>query len=75
MNSRNAAPVEVEVTAAMNGQQTPRPLPEAVKEFERYYLLSMLKRYQWRKAKTAAALGILPRTLRRKIREYRIEPE
>jgi PAS domain S-box-containing protein len=52
-----------------------RPLPEAVRAFEKQTILAALKKNQQHKIHTAAMLGIPRSTLHRKIKEYQIQDE
>jgi PAS domain S-box-containing protein len=47
-------------------------LSQALEEFEKQYILNMLQQHNWHRKDTATALGITPRTLRRKIHRYEI---
>jgi PAS domain S-box-containing protein len=51
---------------------TGESLSEAMEAFEKHVMTQMLERYSWHRGKTAAALGITVRTLRRKITQYQI---
>jgi len=48
-------------------------LKNAVEAFEKQFLLEVLKKNEWLRGKTAQALGVTPRTLYRKIKQYRIK--
>lgn len=48
-------------------------LQQIVEEFERECILNMLQRHDWHRKQTAEALGITPRTLRRKISHYQLD--
>lgn len=65
---RAAQPVE----AGIESLQEPRPLHEAIKEFEKHVITQVLVSHQWNREEAAATLGISARTLRRKIQEYQI---
>jgi DNA-binding NtrC family response regulator len=41
---------------------------------EKHIFLHSLNQHNWHRTRTAAALGISTRTLRRKIRKYQITP-
>jgi len=47
-------------------------LREAVEHFEKRFIAGMLERHRWNRTKTAGKLDIEPRTLRRKIKKYRL---
>jgi DNA-binding NtrC family response regulator len=49
-----------------------RPLGDVMGEFERDYIISALERNRWRRAATAAALGVSRKTLWQKMREHNI---
>ena len=48
-------------------------LREAVEDFEKRFIISMLEKHRWHKSKTATALGIPRRTLHRKLKKLRIK--
>ena len=56
----------------VNLDQKDLTLREAVEHFEKRFLERMLERYRWNRTQTAAKLDIEPRTLRRKIKKYRL---
>jgi len=47
-------------------------LHQAVEEFEKRYIANILEQHRWHRGKTATTLGIDPRTLYRKIKDYRL---
>ena len=48
-------------------------LKNAVETFEKQFLLNVLKKNEWKRGKTAQALGVTPRTLYRKMIHYRLK--
>jgi len=61
--------------SAASGQS---PLPTAdklikIEELEKLYIERTLKHYRWNRVKTAATLGITPKTLYLKIKRYKIQ--
>jgi DNA-binding NtrC family response regulator len=58
---------------ASTPRNSPLPLVEAVRSFERDYLLRALRRCQWHKGRTAEMLGISRKTLWQKLKAYGID--
>jgi DNA-binding NtrC family response regulator len=58
--------------AEQNPQNNDHHLLQAVEGFERQYIATILQRHQWHREHAAQALGITPRTLRRKIQKYQL---
>jgi DNA-binding NtrC family response regulator len=44
-----------------------------IEELEKIYIERALKHYRWNRVKTAATLGITPKTLYLKIKRYKIQ--
>ncbi|MCF8126689.1 MAG: sigma 54-interacting transcriptional regulator [Desulfotignum sp.] len=44
----------------------------AVADFEKQFILNMLERCRWRKGESASLMGITPRTLQRKLKQYKL---
>ncbi|RPI01778.1 MAG: sigma-54-dependent Fis family transcriptional regulator [Ignavibacteriae bacterium] len=70
--------MNVALNVQSSAASTPLPLPAAEKlmkidELEKVYIEQALKHHRWNRVKTAATLGITPKTLYLKIKRYKIQ--
>ena len=66
--SQTEPPVPVEA------RETNEPLDATVKRFEKLYLTRVLEDNDWQQGKVSAILGVDPKTLYRKIKQYHLKP-
>jgi DNA-binding NtrC family response regulator len=62
-----------EISGAETFSPEGQKLSEAVEQFEKHYIRSILEQNRWSRTKTAAILGIDLKTLYRKMKRYKLE--
>ena len=62
-----------EISGAETFSPKGQKLSEAVEQFEKQYIRSILEQNRWSRTKTAAVLGIDLKTLYRKMKRYKLE--
>ena len=70
--------MNVALNSSPSALAVPSPLPAAdnlikIEELEKQYIERILKHHRWNRVKTAATLGITPKTLYLKIKRYKIQ--
>jgi DNA-binding NtrC family response regulator len=70
--------MNVALSGTPSASSVPNQLPTAdqllkIDELEKLYIERVLKHHKWNRVKTAATLGITPKTLYLKIKRYKIQ--
>ena len=65
---------KTEPSVSVEESETNEPLDATVKRLEKLYLIKVLEDNDWQQGKVSALLGVDPKTLYRKIKQYHLKP-